>query len=63
MKNIWKIFTNDGKKILRNPMALIVIVGVAIIPSLYAWFNIVANWDPYGSTGGFQRMYHQCAVR
>lgn len=52
MKNIWKIFTNDGKKILRNPMALIVIVGVAIIPSLYAWFNIVANWDPYGSTGG-----------
>lgn len=54
MKNIWKIFINDWKKILRNPMALIVIVGVAIIPSLYAWFNIAANWDPYGSTGGLK---------
>ena len=22
-----------------------------IIPALYAWFNIYANWDPYGNTG------------
>ncbi len=21
-------------------------------PSLYAWYNIAANWDPYGSTAG-----------
>src|SRR5699024_6085119 len=24
--------------------------GLAILPSLYAWFNIEANWDPYGQT-------------
>ena len=24
------------------------------MPSLYAWFNIYANWDPYGSTGNMQ---------
>ena len=23
-----------------------------MIPSLYAWFNIFANWDPYANTGG-----------
>lgn len=27
------------------------IIGVAALPLLYAWFNIIANWDPYGSTG------------
>jgi putative membrane protein len=27
---------------------------VAIIPSLYAWFNILANWDPYSATGNLQ---------
>ncbi len=33
-------------------MAIILIVGVAVLPSLYAWFNIYANWDPYGSAMG-----------
>ena len=35
-------------------MAIILAVGIAVIPSLYAWFNIFANWDPYGSTGNMQ---------
>ena len=35
-------------------MAIILAVGLAVIPSLYAWFNIFANWDPYGSTGNMQ---------
>lgn len=32
-------------------MAIVLAVGVAVLPSLYAWFNIYANWDPYGKTG------------
>ncbi|MDE7124452.1 MAG: YhgE/Pip family protein, partial [Eubacterium sp.] len=35
-------------------MAIILVIGVALLPSLYAWFNIYANWDPYGSTGNMQ---------
>lgn len=31
---------------------MIITIGVCIIPSLYAWYNIAANWDPYGSTAG-----------
>lgn len=23
-------------------------MGLAVLPSLYAWFNILSNWDPYG---------------
>lgn len=54
MKNIFKIFARDFKKIFTNSMAIILAVGVAVLPSLYAWFNIYANWDPYGSTGNMQ---------
>lgn len=51
MKNIFKIYFRDLKKIFTNSMAIVLAVGLAVLPSLYAWFNIYANWDPYGSTG------------
>lgn len=54
MKTIWKIFQRDLKKLFTNSMAIILAVGVAVLPSLYAWFNIYGNWDPYGSTGNMQ---------
>lgn len=54
MKMILKIFKRDMKKIFKNSMAIILAVGLAVLPSLYAWFNIYANWDPYGSTGNMQ---------
>lgn len=50
----FKIFKRDLKKIFTNSMAIILAVGVAVLPSLYAWINIYANWDPYGSTGNMQ---------
>lgn len=52
MKHVFQIFARDLKKIVRNPFALIVAIGITIIPSLYAWFNIAACWDPYGNTQG-----------
>ncbi|MGG7142551.1 YhgE/Pip family protein [Clostridium nigeriense] len=54
MKNIFKIFIRDLKSIVKNWVALIIIVGLMILPSLYAWFNIRASWDPYGNTGGIK---------
>ena len=36
------------KKIFTNYAALIVFIALSILPSLYAWFNIKACWDPYG---------------
>lgn len=54
MENILKIFTRDIKSIIKNWVALIIIVGLMILPSLYAWFNIRASWDPYGNTGGIK---------
>lgn len=48
MKNIVRVFYNDFKRIRTNVVAVVVVLGLAIIPSLYAWFNILSNWDPYG---------------
>ena len=31
-------------------IAVIVSMGLVVVPALYAWFNIAASWDPYGNT-------------
>lgn len=54
MKNIFKIFKKDVVKICTNWVALIVVTGLIILPSLYAWFNIKSSWDPYGNTKGIK---------
>lgn len=54
MKNIWLIFTGDVKRLVKNPLALVIAIGLCVIPSLYAWFNIYSNWDPYASTANIR---------
>ncbi|WP_294405356.1 YhgE/Pip domain-containing protein [uncultured Clostridium sp.] len=47
MKKIWNIYKTDIKNIFTNYAALITITALCILPSLYAWFNIAASWNPY----------------
>lgn len=54
MKNIWKIFQRDMMRIRKNVIALVVIVGISVVPCLYAWFNIAASWNPYSNTGNLK---------
>ena len=54
MKNIIRIFRGDIRRVRTNVIALIIILGLAIIPSMYAWFNVAASWDPYGNTGNLK---------
>ena len=42
MRTIWRIFTRDLMRILRNPVAVVVTLGVA------------AKWDPYWGTCNLQ---------
>lgn len=51
MKKILKIYLRDLKNIATIPAAFIIIAGLCLIPSLYAWVNIHACWDPYVNTG------------
>ena len=57
---IFSIFRWDMKKIFTNPIAAIIAVGLMALPSLYAWFNIEASWDPYGNTGNLTVAVANC---
>lgn len=50
MKNIFHIYKSDVKSIVTNVMSLVLIGGLIFLPSLYAWLNIKASWDPYAQT-------------
>ncbi|WP_459480114.1 YhgE/Pip family protein [Clostridium saccharoperbutylacetonicum] len=52
MSIIFKIYKRDIKKIITNTPLMIIIVGLLLVPALYAWINIIASWDPYGNTKG-----------
>ena len=54
LKNIWTIYKTDLKHIVTNYAAAIVVLALCILPSLYAWFNIKASWDPYGQSATSQ---------
>lgn len=50
MKNALRVFKRDLKGMVKNPIAILIIVGLCIVPSLYAFINIKACWDPYTNT-------------
>ena len=52
MRNIWTVFKTDIRTLGKCFFACVVVVAIALLPSLYAWLNIYSNWDPYGNTGG-----------
>ena len=54
MKKSFQIFKRDLGRLFRNRAAVLILVGISVLPSLYAWFNIAANMDPYGNTKGIQ---------
>lgn len=54
MKNIFRIYKRDIVTIFTNWAALIMILVLMIVPSLYSLINIKASWDPYGNTAGIK---------
>ncbi|MFH7833289.1 YhgE/Pip family protein [Bacillus luti] len=54
MKQIWRIYKTDLRNVAKHWAAIVIVLGLMVLPSLYAWFNIKASWDPYGNTKGIQ---------
>ena len=50
MKELLRIFRNDIESITKHGAVLLVIIGIIILPALYAWINIYASYDPYVNT-------------
>lgn len=51
IRPICLVFFNDLRTIRKSKSALMIIIGLCLLPSLYAWINIYACWDPYANTG------------
>ncbi len=51
MRNIWHLFLDDIKRIGKNTITAIVILGLVLLPSLFSWYNILACWDVFNNTG------------
>ena len=49
--HIVEIMKKDFHASFSNPIVTVVLIGIIILPSLYALLNIQACWDPYGNTG------------
>ncbi|NEG54891.1 YhgE/Pip domain-containing protein [Bifidobacterium platyrrhinorum] len=54
MGNVLAILRRDLIRMLKVPAAWVIAAGLTFIPPLYAWFNIVGFWNPYGNTQGIQ---------
>ena len=56
IKRIWSVFRADWQRLTASVVAVVVMMGLCLVPCLYAWFNILSNWDPYGpaSTGNIK---------
>lgn len=60
MKAIWLIFAGDMRHLLRNAVAAVVVMGLVLVPPLYAWFTTLGFWDPYANTGNIKVAVASC---
>ncbi|CAG7627178.1 hypothetical protein PAESOLCIP111_02889 [Paenibacillus solanacearum] len=54
MKQIYSIYRTDLRNIARVPTGLLLMAALAVLPSVYAWINLFAMWDPYSNTSGIK---------
>ena len=47
MKNILNIIVHDFRRLTSSVVALVILMGIIVIPCLFAWFNILSNDDPF----------------
>ena len=54
MRNVFELMFRDVRHATQSVMAWMVVFGLVIIPSLFAWFNVLASWDPFANTGNLK---------
>lgn len=54
MQRFFAFVKRDAEHVFANVISLVVCVGMVVVPSFYAWFNIAGSWDPYGNTGNLK---------
>ncbi|MBQ6138735.1 MAG: YhgE/Pip domain-containing protein [Methanobrevibacter sp.] len=53
--NVRELLKKDFKDVFtKNPIVVLTLIAIIILPSLYALINIQACWDPYDNTGNLE---------
>ncbi len=47
MRNILNIIVHDFRRLTASVVAIVILMGIIVVPCLFAWFNILSNWDPF----------------
>lgn len=47
MNNIVTVIRHDFRQATRSVIPAIVLIGVVLIPSFFAWFNVLSSWSPF----------------
>lgn len=50
MSSILAVMRHDLRRAMSSVMAVIVLFGLVVIPSLFTWFNVIASWNPFENT-------------
>lgn len=51
MHNIWMLFKSDMRHLFANVVSCIITIGLVVMPSIFAWYNLIACWDVFENTG------------
>ena len=47
MRNILNIIVHDFKRLTSSVVVIVILMGIIVVPCLFAWFNIISNWAPF----------------
>ena len=50
VRNIWLIARRDFSGLFKNVMSTVITIGLVALPSLFAWYNILACWNVFDNT-------------
>ena len=50
MKNVWRLFVGDLKRMGSNVVTVIIVLGLVALPSIFSWYNMVACWNVFDNT-------------
>ncbi|WP_182358894.1 YhgE/Pip domain-containing protein [Tomitella gaofuii] len=54
MNNIVTLIRQDFRQATRNVIPAMVLVGVVLIPSFFAWFNVLSSWHPFDNVSNLK---------
>ncbi len=51
MHNMWLLAKDDFKRLFKNAISIIIVIGLVVLPSIFTWYNVIACWDVFENTG------------